>query len=54
MENRRRCEAGQFISQALSFTAVVILLISALLVLSDPAPAEGSATQDVTSSGARP
>jgi len=42
MENRRRREAGQFISQALSFTAVLILLLSALLVLSDPAPAEGA------------
>ena len=42
MENRRKCEAGRFVSQALSFTAVLILLISALLVLSDPAPAEGA------------
>jgi len=54
MENRRRSEAGTFVSQALSFTAVIILLVSAFLVLSGPAPAEGAAAPDVTSIGARP
>jgi SagB-type dehydrogenase family enzyme len=42
MENTRRRSVGQFVSQALSFTAILILLISALLILSDPAPAEGA------------
>lgn len=54
MENRRRSEANRFVSQALSFTAVLILLISAFLVLSGPVSAEGAVTQDVTSVGARP
>jgi len=42
MSDTTRRAAGRFISQALSYTAVLILLLSALLVLSDPAPAEGA------------
>ncbi len=54
MENRRRRETGRFVSQALSFTAVLILLISAFLVLSGPVSAEGGILTDSTSIGARP
>ena len=54
MRNTTRQAAGRFISQALSFSAVLILLLSALLVLSDPAPAESGVPTDSTFIGARP
>jgi len=53
MENTSRHSAGRFVSQALSFTAVLILLLSALLVLSDPAPVETAASSNTSSVGAR-
>jgi len=49
MNDTKKHAAGRLISQALSFTAVLILLLSAILVLSEPAPAEGAgSTETIT------
>jgi exosortase/archaeosortase len=53
MQDTTRQAVGRFVSQALSFSAVLILLLSALLVLSDPEPVETTASATASSVEAR-